>query len=112
MTLRDDRGQDSGDALICVDVRMSDVELKAQTRRASESFHQSTVANGEQRQWYEDTKNTVEPDVDAHQTPIKCLQKPRTLDKDRRPVRTRNGLDSTVLVPLRDLERRLSHAET
>jgi len=106
MTLRDDRGQDSGDALICVDVRVSDVELKAQTRRASQSFHQSTVTNREQRQRYEDAEDTVQPDVDAHQTSIERLKQPRTLDQDRhRPVRTRDGLDSTVLESLRDLER-------
>jgi len=92
----DDRGQDSGDAIICVDVRMSDVELAAHARRASYGPHQSTVSYGEQRQRHEDTENKVQPDVGTHQTSIERLQRPRTLDEDRqRPVRTRNGLDNT-----------------
>jgi len=62
---------------------MSDMELTAQMRRASESLHQSTVADREQRQRHEYTEHTVQPDVDLHQTSIIGLQRPRTLDEDR-----------------------------
>ena len=102
MTLTDHRGQDSSDTLVCVDVCISDVELATETRRSSESLHQSTVADGEQRQRQKDAQCTVQPDVDAHHTSVVRLQRPGTLDQYRhRRVRTRNGLDDKQL---RDLE--------
>jgi len=84
MTLTDHRGQDSSDTLVCVDVCISDVELATETRRSSESLHQSTVADGEQRQRQKDAQCTVQPDVDAHHTSVVRLQRPGTLDQDRR----------------------------
>ena len=95
--MTDDRGQDGGDALVGVDVRMPHVELATKTRRASERLDQSTVADRQQRQRHEDAEHAVQPDVDAHQTPVERLQRAWTLDQDRRRrLRTRNGLDSTI----------------
>jgi len=66
----------------------------------SQRLHQSTVADGEQRQRHEDAEHAVQPDVDAHQSTVERLQRTGTLNEDRqRRLRTRNGLDSNTVVP-------------
>jgi len=96
MTLRDERGQDSGDALVGVDVCIPDVELSVQSRRAPDSPDQSAVADGQQRQRHEDAEDAIKPDVDAHHTAVvRRLQRTWTLDQDcQRHVSTQNRLDS------------------
>ena len=62
----DDRSEHRGDALVGVNMGVSDVELATQVRRSSHGLHQSAVCDRQHCQRYEDAKYTVEPDVDAH----------------------------------------------